>query len=394
MGRFLNEEETKYVLSIKEDDITKQNLIKWFAIQKNTKPMFMQNDTFKLPANKLYNPTDTVTTVGSYIFNVFIVAPFKGAVPYINDTVNKGVLGGLESTLARLILDQKVSTEAFMDYLNRVQWLGYVVTDFMTPGMSEGIIIPNEAIQKRKAELLEKNKEALSKGDAVVAAQIEKELVDMSEKILATEDGYDIYKSKAKSSFGTHYKAFNIMKGPVKDNATGKYNICTSSYIDGVSLDEYHAFADTIVFAAHSRAVGTQDGGYITKKMFSAFQSLVLDKKGSDCGCTKTLDILLTKDNAKLFLFRYMVEGGKLVRLDNDNINNYIGKVVHFRSSMYCQSEKICNKCAGDLYYMLGIENAGLTVTKIGSVVLNLSLKNFHDTTVKTNRIDFTKYID
>ena len=69
MARFLTEEETKYVLAIDEDDITKDNIIKWFAIQKATKPMFSTNDKFRLPAGKLYNDSEIVTTVGRFIFN-------------------------------------------------------------------------------------------------------------------------------------------------------------------------------------------------------------------------------------------------------------------------------------------------------------------------------------
>ena len=88
------------------------------------------------------------------------------------------------------------------------------------------------------------------------------------------------------------------------------------------------------------------------------------------------------------------VENGKLVRLDNTNIKSYIGKLVHFRSVLFCQNEKLCNKCAGDLYYNLDIQNVGLTVTRVGSAVLNLSLKNFHDTTLHLKRINYKDYID
>ena len=42
----------------------------------------------------------------------------------------------------------------------------------------------------------------------------------------------------------------------------------------------------------------------------------------------------------------------------------------------------------------LDIENIGLTVTKVGSTLLNLSLKNFHDTTLHLKRINFADYID
>ena len=67
---------------------------------------------------------------------------------------------------------------------------------------------------------------------------------------------------------------------------------------------------------------------------------------------------------------------------------------MHLRSVLYCQSEKLCNICAGDMYYNLGMQNVGLTVTKVGSAVLNLSLKNFHDTTLHLKRINYKDYID
>ena len=41
----------------------------------------------------------------------------------------------------------------------------------------------------------------------------------------------------------------------VTEEFLDKYNVCTSEYMSGVKVDEYAAFADTIVFAAHSRAV-------------------------------------------------------------------------------------------------------------------------------------------
>ena len=50
------------------------------------------------------------------------------------------------------------------------------------------------------------------------------------------------------------------MKGAIKDNDTGKYNISTSMYMDVFKKGDYHYFGDTIVYAAYSRAVGTQKG--------------------------------------------------------------------------------------------------------------------------------------
>ena len=371
LARFLMEEEINYLLKLTDDDVTKSNMIRWFAIQRKTQPMFSPQDKFRLPKGKLHNDTDIITSVGKYIFNLFIISPFQGKINYVNEPITKKRLEDLEAQISQLVLDEIIPCDWFIDYLNRIQWFGYIGVDFITPALTEGLIIPNEVVKKRKEELIKQNKAAIEAGDAKVATAMEGELMDLAKKVLKDDPGIDLYNSGAKSKLGTHYKAFSGMQGAVLDNATGKYNVCVSNYMDGIDKKEYAAFGDTIVYAAYSRAVGTEKGGYITKQMFAAFQTVSLDDKGTDCHTTKTLDIVLTKNNYKLFLYRYIVEGGKLVRIDNTNIKNYIGKTVHLRSVLYCQNPKLCNKCSGDLYYNLDIKNAGLTVTKVGSVVDN-----------------------
>ena len=74
--------------------------------------------------------------------------------------------------------------------------------------------------------------------------------------------------------------------------------------------------------------------------------------------------------------------------LDNSNIGKYIGKEVKLRSPLYCIGDKLCSKCAGDLYYRLGIENIGMTTSAIGSNLLNLLMKSFHDSSVKITEIN------
>lgn len=55
---------------------------------------------------------------------------------------------------------------------------------------------------------------------------------------------------------------------------------------------------------------------------------------------------------------------------------------------MYCKSKHICNKCAGELYYKLGIKNIGLTLARLSNSVMNACLKKSHDVTVKVYRIN------
>lgn len=94
-----------------------------------------------------------------------------------------------------------------------------------------------------------------------------------------------------------------------------------------------------------------------------------------------------------MYQYRYIVDGGKLVQLNGDTKDKYIGKVVNMRTPQFCTSEQICSKCAGELYYKLGIKNMGLTVTKISSTILNAGLKKMHDSSIKVLKMDYKKYM-
>lgn len=73
-----------------------------------------------------------------------------------------------------------------------------------------------------------------------------------------------------------------------------------------------------------------------------------------------------------------------------DVLDKLVGKKIKIRSPLFCCAPpgKICNKCAGDMPYLLGVENIGLTTSAIGSGFLNLLMKAFHDSTVRTSDID------
>ena len=66
----------------------------------------------------------------------------------------------------------------------------------------------------------------------------------------------------------------------------------------------------------------------------------------------------------------------------------YIDKTVKMRSVMYCATDKKCNCCAGNMFYKLGLENAGLTSSRVATTLTKLGMKKFHDTVVKAEEID------
>ncbi|MEI2420969.1 hypothetical protein V6O07_11910, partial [Arthrospira platensis SPKY2] len=147
-----------------------------------------------------------------------------------------------------------------------------------------------------------------------------------------------------------------------------------------MAKEDLHSHFDSLVYGAYSKGVGTQKAGYLTKKFLAAYQSVILDKKGTDCGTTKLLDVPITNFNKKLFLYMYIKEGNKYVLLNDENISSYVGKTVKMRLPMYCTGDKICNRCAGELFYMLDNPNIGLSTFVASGALLRKSMKKFHDT--------------
>ena len=87
-------------------------------------------------------------------------------------------------------------------------------------------------------------------------------------------------------------------------------------------------------------------------------------------------------------MYLNIVEESKLVRLDYTTMDKYKGKTVKMRFSSLCEHEKICNKCAGDLYYLLNTPNIGTATPQLASAVKNIMMKAFHDSTEKFTQMN------
>lgn len=179
-----------------------------------------------------------------------------------------------------------------------------------------------------------------------------------------------------------------LFKGATMNNITGEYEIVRSSFMDGITKDDIPSFATAVVSGAYPKAVGTQESGYLAKQLLAFMQTEVLDEPLSDCKSPKTLEIKLTAKNAKEFQYRYIIENNKYAELTEDVLNSKIGTTVKMRSPMYCQGDKICNICAGNLNYKLGNRNIGLGCSAIANVLLRLGMKAFHTSNIASKPID------
>jgi hypothetical protein len=340
---------------------------------------------------------EVLTTVGRYIINLFVLGGsenIRSKMPYYNSPFNSSTLGKLNSDLSVLLLEEKITSEEFINHLDRIAWISYGTVAFTSGSYDYNSILSFPAVKKRKEELLKKY---VGKLDASTVQKIEKELLDLARTELDRTDagGLDLYDSGYKGgSYENTYKNVAIMRGmSQKSDDENNLQLSTSNLTEGIQKDETDIYADMITTASFSSAVGTQIGGYETKKMNASFQSVVLDKPGTDCKTKKGYTAKITDKNKKDYYLRYVVDKNKLVLLDAENLPKYVDKTVMLRSPLYCTTEHICSKCAGELYYRMGIDNVGLLCSRLSASLLNANLKKRHDMTIKVTKIDVDKVI-
>lgn len=393
----LKDEYKKMLLGMTPDDITADFIFEYLAdTTKKVNGKLVQSpsrmktyDTFTLKKGEYFNTEDITTNVGLFIFNKFLIEEsFSKVVGYVNTPVNAKVQKSIEGQISQALLDDKITVPEMVKYLNKLQWLSKEFNAVFSGSFTMKTIKPVPKVMKLKEKLVKENEEVLKKGDIATAVKIEKELLNVAREELKGDSGMDLYDSGARGSFDNNYKNIAVIKGPVYNPVTDKYDFVQSSFMEGIKKEEIPIVANSITTGAYPKAVGTQVGGYFNKQVSAAFQGVVLDKPDSDCGTKLYLDMVITPDNKSQYLHRYIIEGNKLVLLDDNNISKYINKKVKLRSPVYCKGDKLCSRCAGVLYYKLGIENIGLTATRLAGTLLNLNLKKFHNSTANIKKID------
>lgn len=125
----------------------------------------------------------------------------------------------------------------------------------------------------------------------------------------------------------------------------------------------------------------------MAKQLLSSCQTELLDEHGTDCGTKRGIETVVKQKH----IYRYIIENGKLVLLNDDNIQKYLGKTVMMRSPLSCiltKRGRICNKCVGEFHYMVDNMNIGLSASKVGTSLTNLGMKKFHNNVLKYHQLD------
>lgn len=393
-------------------DVTKENLVDMlFAMHKdqisfrfimnafgefNGKTLANPYDILEVPAHTFSYYTDAektkhvsnsekfTTTLGIYLFNIFLrdfnFSRLIGG--YYNKNIYKKTYGFLEDTLSYALIEDKITTEDLKEWEDTLQWF-MPFESVLSPNHTEKMITCTKMISKKKAELLKKYSKEVEEGNPAVIEDIEKQLIEYAKEYIGDDPSMDTMYSGTMGTFENNFKNMYIMKGAMRDpdpNAKKKYKVVTGSLIDGISAKEYSTIAGGATEGAYSRGKKTEIGGYFEKLFISAYNELILDPPGSDCGTKKYITVALTSGNIKDYMYSYIIKSnGSLELLTSDNKDNYIGKTVKLRFSSMCESKTgICSKCAGELFYKIGNNTrVGLIMSSIPDAMKLRAMKGY-----------------
>lgn len=387
------------LINLNEDDITKSLVIELFG-DFGEHQKFNPYDIITIPigyggkipnGQEKKNKNTFTTTVGRFIFNKYFIEcepELLDLIGYVNDNVGKKVYGKLFDQLCYFVMEDQISMETYKRFCVKTQKFMPFVS-ILAPNHSDNMLTITKKINVRKAQLLAENKEAIDNHDVKVVDAISKELLTYAKELMAGDPAMDMFLSGAGGSFENNFKNMFIMRGSVQDPDPRKsYNIITSNYIDGVSKEEYSMLANTLAAGPYSRSKKTELGGYWEKLFLTAFQHIILQEPDSDCGTKRHITMTVTDKNIGLIMYCYVInDDGSLTEITSLNKDKFIGKTVKLRFSSMCEAKDgICNKCAGNLFYRLGIRNIGASTPQIPSKLKVLSMKLFHD-----DQLNFTE---
>lgn len=347
-------------------------------------------DRMTVPANYFYDGHDKIdTTVGRFFANKFVLegSGTIAQIGYINDVLNKDSLSDLDNAIGNLYMENNINKNNFNSYLDHRDTMGYWLNGMLAHTISQRMLKPLPEIEKKKAELCKKYEKELASGDLDVMTQISDELVAYAKEILKDDPGMDLYTS-GDLDFGNNYRNNAILKGAVQNQITGEFDFISSSFMGGIEIKDVPAHANSILAAQYPASIATKDAGYMGKKLLALLQMMEVDEPGTDCGTKNLIPIKVTKRNKKDLVYTYIEDGGQLQMLTSDNVGSYVGKTVKMRSPMSCKNDKICSKCAGELFYLLSATHAGLFSIQISHAALNLGLKAKHNSSIELYTLD------
>ena len=240
--------------------------------------------------------------------------------------------------------------------------------------------------------------------DSMEPQEIDKKLYEIYEDIekYLTEKGltfFDLIKSGTKGKKDDLIQLF-ISWGYGVDGEGNLTPPVKNSLLEGLTPEEMYYGANKAITAAYLKSVGSAQPGHIAKIMRAGLNDVKFDPELEDCGTKKYFELLVTDKNKSLIIGRYFLneKTGKIEKLTEENVSQYVGKKIKLRSPLYCKSEKICKTCVGywlaEQLYDPELQNNSLwakSYSVIYNKILNVMMKISHHRITAGEELDFEK---
>ena len=378
---------------------TIDEILKYDFWNNTTQTLLTENflPTFSEEENKIVNPKFSLyttiplikekdtTTIGRYIFNKFCLgSTYISEFGFINETINKGIYKSIFTNLNTLVMQNKLSKEAFADIVDRIYWIGNILSN----ASGESFDSDSLSISKKTKKDIKADLSHLDDNTPITYIQeIENKYIQRAKKEKADSSLVNIINSGSKGNFSNNYKNLVLFRGKTVDGKLIKDNLT-----DGNNYESYSKLGNNAVFGSFSRSSYTALGGYSSKQVNAAFNFTAVTE--DDCGTTEFLNVLI--DDFEKYKFRTVSLDKNKMRfetLTHENKEKYMGKYVYMRSPMFCRTKNgICKKCFGEIYKFTGADKmiSGVLGT-VTSLIQNKSMKAFHSLTKDITKIDLTK---
>lgn len=260
--RTITKEEKEYLLSLKPNDITKELLNSLFTNtydvknSKVNKSKFNTYDEFTLEAAEYFNKEKVLTNCGLFIYNKFTIEPrLSHELGYCNVPLDKKGVGAITSKLDAALLEDRITTEDYIDYINRQTWLAFTMNTEICASLTIKSMEVLPAVEKEKAKLLKENKKAMDEGDIPTAISIEKRLLQVARDELQSDPSIELYDSGARGAFDVAYKTGQIMQGPVYNASTDKFEVVTTPLSRGIRQTDVATLGNSVIGGSYSKAI-------------------------------------------------------------------------------------------------------------------------------------------
>ncbi len=343
-------------------------------------PLFSFREVVQLKASDIPNlKKDITSTYGNLFVNQTVLCyAFGDKLEYMEGAI---AVPRIERIIAKLVRDdpppgaERDPKAMYVDELKRYKeaifsLAGY--TQLCVPSATPRTMTTDPKIAVRRKELMEQYKDRLS--DPVIQAKIEKELIAMDRAWIAGDpDKGFYYRDK---SFDIVRKRLYISQGSEQGFGI-KGDYISESLRDGWNVKNLPAMSNALRDGSYNRGSQTMLGGEATKFNYRVFQNTSITEE--DCGSLLGLKIPLTEFNSRYFISNSVIDKGKVIELTDENVSNYVGKVVSVRSPLYCKTSgnNFCAVCIGKK--IAATPRAIPTyAADIGSLFLSLFMRSMH----------------